>query len=96
MTGNVLAGMLSGRVVAGHPVAVQYERKVATLTALYQGQLTEQEIKNFLRANRASYVLEGPEERALGSMDPGEQLHLPVVMRVGDAVAYAIPGGAGS
>ncbi len=90
-TSNVLAGMITGRVVAGHPVAINYDQKVITIGSLYRGEMSESEARSFLKANRTSYLVTGTEERVVGGSDPGVQLHLPVVMKIGQAIAYAIP-----
>jgi hypothetical protein len=91
MTANVFAGLLAGRVVAGHPVEVDYDRKVATIEALYRGERSEADDRAFLAANRVSYLVVGAGERALGSSDPGVRLNLSPVVRFGDAVAHEVP-----
>jgi hypothetical protein len=90
-TGNVYAGFLLGRVVAGHD-AVTYDAigKKAALAALYRGQLSDADARAFLTANRVSYLVVGSGERALGSYDPGLALGLPVANRIGSAVAYRV------
>jgi hypothetical protein len=88
-TGNALAGLLPGRVVLGYDVATLHAReKRLTLEAIYRGELSTEEIRAFLAANRVSYLVVGPEERKLGPEDPGARLGLPEAARVGEAIAY--------
>jgi len=91
-TGNVLAGFLPGRVVAGHD-AVTYDSvaKKAALAALFGDQLSSEEVRALLAANHVTYVVVGAGERAVGPYDPGLALGLPVVARVGSATAYSVP-----
>jgi hypothetical protein len=91
-TGEVLSGFLPGRVVIARKAGtISFPEKLEKVEAIYQGQLGVEETLKFLRANRVSYVVVGPEERKLGSNDPGVQLGLPVAERVGSAVAYRLP-----
>lgn len=88
-TGNVLAGVLPGRVVVGNLTAsLRAGQKSSAMAAMYRGDLSPEEARAFLQTNRVSYLIVGPEERRLGPNDPGAQLGLPVALRVGDAIAY--------
>ncbi|HZT08071.1 MAG TPA: hypothetical protein VFC51_13665 [Chloroflexota bacterium] len=94
IVGSVLAGMVNGRVVAGQPITLHFEEKSAMLISLYRGELSVDQARAFLSANRVSYVVVGPGERSIGPMDPGIALHLPVAVRIGNTVAYRVPPGA--
>lgn len=92
-TGNVLGGMVPGRVVAGYEVAtLNATEKRAAIDALYRGELSGDRLRSFLAANRVSYVLVGSEERKLGLYDPGADLGLPVATRSGSTVLYRVTG----
>jgi hypothetical protein len=92
-TSNALMGVVPGRVVVGTPgVSLQGRDKLRTIESTYRGDLSEEELRAFLAANRVDYIIVGPEERKLGPSDPGQRLQLPVARRVGDAVAYRVPG----
>lgn len=88
-TGNVFGGMLPGRVVAGYEVAtLRASEKQATIEAIYRGELSVLDLRAFVAANRVSYVFVGPEERRLGSYDPGAALGWAVALWAGDVVLY--------
>src|SRR5439155_11687709 len=90
-TGNALAGVVPGRVLIGYAAAtLDFRTKYETIGALYRGELEVPRAQEFLRENRVSYLVVGPEERKLGSHDPGAQLGLPEAVRVGSAVAYRV------
>jgi hypothetical protein len=72
---------------------IRYPEKLAAVEAMYRGQLATEALRGFLRENRVSYLLVGPQERRIGDSDPGAQLGLPVAMRIGQAVAYTVPAG---
>jgi hypothetical protein len=88
-TGNVLSGMLPGRVVVGNvgitPQGLEKHRK---LEAMFRGELSADETRSFLHANRVTYLVVGGEERKLGPNDPGAQLEMAIALRVGNAIAY--------
>ena len=93
-TGVVLSGFLPSRVVIARPAGtIDFPEKLKEVEAMYEGQLSDADLLRFLRANRVSYIVVGPEERKLGPNDPGAQLGLPVVDGVGGAVAYRLPPG---
>lgn len=88
-TGAALGGMTPGRVYAGHVgVTIRAAEKQARIASLYSGDMSPDEARAFLEANRVTYIVMGPEERKLGDTDPGEQLGLPIAVRIGNAVAY--------
>lgn len=88
-TGAVLGGILPGHVYAGHVgVTIRPAEKRAAIASFYRGDLSRDEARMLLDANRVTYVVFGPEERKLGTWDPGVELSLPIAARVGDAVAY--------
>ncbi len=92
-TGNVLSGIIPGRVVARwerNHATLHGERKSATIEAMYQGALTPEQTSEFLTENRTTYLIVGPEERKLGAYDPGPDLGLPVATRIGAATAYHV------
>jgi hypothetical protein len=90
-TGNVLAGLLPGRVALGYEVATLDARgKRAAIEALYRGQLSDDEAQELLARNHVAYLIVGPEERKLGEHDPGRQLGLPVAVQVGATTAYHV------
>jgi hypothetical protein len=95
-TGNVLAGIVPGRVLLGYEVAtLDAKGKRQTLSALYRGELPPDEARAFLEVNRVAYLVVGPEERKVGTADPGQLLGLPVAFAVGETVAYHFPGSPG-
>lgn len=90
-TGNVLAGMLPGRVVLGNiGVTPRAREKGEAIRALYAGELTAEQARAFLRASGATFLIVGEQERKLGPHDPGASLGLPLVLRVGNALAYRV------
>jgi hypothetical protein len=90
-TGNVLSGMLPGRVVVGNVgITPHGKEKYYRLEAMFRGDLSGEETRAFLRANRVTYLVVGPEERKLGPNDPGVQLGLPIALRIGNAIAYRL------
>jgi len=91
-TGEVFSGFLPGRVVIARKAGtIGYPDKLAKLEAMYRGEMSDEDMLQFLRTNRVSYVVVGPEEAKLGASNPGEQLRLPVAERVGNAAAYRVP-----
>jgi flagellar motor protein MotB len=66
------------------------QQKTDRIEAIYKGELTPAEIRDFLRANRVTYVVVGDGERKLGSNDPGAELGFPLELRHGSAVAYRV------
>jgi hypothetical protein len=90
-TGNILSGMIPGRVVLGNAgITPRAREKYRTIQALYKGELDREAMTSFLDANRVTYVIVGEVERALGPYDPGADLGMPVAARVGSAVAYRL------
>jgi hypothetical protein len=90
-TGEVLSGMVPGRVVVGRKAGtIAYPEKEAAMRAMYRGELAERAIRNLLRENRVSFLIVGPEERLIGTSDPGAQLGLSVAKRVGTAITYRV------
>jgi hypothetical protein len=90
-TGNVLSGMLPGRVVVGNVgITPQGREKHQKLEEMFRGELSAEETRAFLRANRVTYLVVGGEERKLGPNDPGAQLGLPIALRIGNAIAYRV------
>jgi hypothetical protein len=88
-TGASVGSVVPGRVYLGHAgVTVHGSEKLSQVAALYGGQMSADEARAFLATNGVAYVLLGPNERKLGSWDPGEQLGLEVANREGSAVAY--------
>jgi hypothetical protein len=77
-------------VVGNAGVTPNLKEKNRTIEALYKGKLSPEETRDFLRANRVTYLVVGGEERKLGDNDPGAQLGLPVALRQGSAVAYRV------
>jgi len=90
-TANVFMGLLPGRVVAGNAgVTPNLRPKLDKIEAMYRGELSAEETRDFLRANRVTYIVVGGEERKIGSNDPGVQLGLPPTLRQGASVAYRV------
>jgi hypothetical protein len=90
-TGNLLGGFIPGRVFVGHEINTpSATRKSRAVAALYQGALSEDAARRFLTQNGITHVVVGPEERKLGSIDPGAALDLPLEAEVGRAKAYAV------
>ncbi len=90
-SGNVYAGLLPGRVVVGNiGVTPRGQEKLDTIQQIYRGELSPEETRAFLQANRVTYLIVGEQERKAGTNDPGAQLGFPVVLRSGDAVAYRV------
>jgi len=90
-TGDVLSGILPGRVaLARRAGTIDFASKERNMEAMYQGELSNDSLLRFLRANRVSYIIVGPEERQIGLNDPGSQLGLPIAARDGSAVAYRL------
>ena len=88
-TGAALAALIPGHVYFGHVgVTVHGSRKRDQAEALFSGQMNPDEARAFLESNSIDYVLVGPNERKLGSWDPGEQLGLEVAAREGPAIVY--------
>jgi hypothetical protein len=91
-TGEVLSGILPGRVVIGRRAGtIAFPEKLAMVEEAYRGELTSAELLAFLRANRVTYIVVGPEERKLGPNDPGSQLRLQKALQIGGATAYHLP-----
>jgi len=88
-TGAALASLVPGHVYVGHiGVTVRAGDKKKEVAALYGGEMTADEAGTFVESSRIRYIVEGPEERKLGSWDPGEQLGLQVAAREGATTAY--------
>lgn len=70
ISGNLLAGMIRGRVYAGHWVAtLDFARKEREVRWFYSGSLDADRVQ-FLRDQGIRYVVYGPYERALGAQIP--------------------------
>jgi hypothetical protein len=90
--GNVIGGMVPGRVVAGYPTAtLNMKEKLKSIEAMYKGESNEAEIRQFLDTNRATFLVFGPEERKVGPSDPGARLGFPIATRIGETIAYRVP-----
>jgi hypothetical protein len=91
-TGNVLGGMLPGRVVLGNMgVTPNGKEKNERIQAMYRGELSPDDTRAFLRANRVSYLIVSNQEREIGSHDPGAALGFPIARQVGSTTAYRVP-----
>jgi hypothetical protein len=90
-TGNVLGGMVPGRVVVGHETAtMRAQEKAALVERFYRDDLSQPEVAALLSDNRVSYVVFGPRERAIGTTEPA-RLGLEIVMQSGEAAVYRVP-----
>lgn len=88
---NALVGLLPGRVVVGAPkISPDAEARLQVIKAIYSGELSESEVRVFLRSNHVTHIVVGSEERRLGPDDPGDRLGFPVLDRVGSATAYVV------
>ncbi|HET7376191.1 MAG TPA: hypothetical protein VFK30_05755, partial [Anaerolineae bacterium] len=74
------------RVVYGHPYeTINAEQRKQQVTEFYGGQLGSA----LLTADSVAYVIVGPRERALGTIDPN-QLPLRLVFNMGDVNVYQV------
>ena len=88
-TGSAFGSLVPGRVYAGHlGVTIRAGEKKNEIAALYGGRWSREEARDFLASNGIDYVVVGPEERKLGSWDPGAELGLQIADREGATVAY--------
>jgi hypothetical protein len=77
LTANYLAGLVPGRVFAGHPIAtVDYWEKEHTMRQFYLGDGEAR--SRFLAANNIRYVVYGPHEHDKGALPPSDPRLEPV------------------
>lgn len=70
-TGNRLCRFVSARFVAGHVNVTPKVREIsARIAQFFQKEMTPPETEAFLEELRVRWIIEGPEERRLGSLDP--------------------------
>ncbi len=85
-TGTFIPAFAGQRVVYGHPYeTVEAVRKKQLLSDFFAGRVDQSAV---LRDSHIDYVLLGPRERSLGSLDPGA-LALRSVFTSGDVALYS-------
>lgn len=91
LTGNALPAHTPLTAFIGHgPETVRAEAKVAQAAAFFAGQMSAAERRSWLAAGRITYVLIGPEERALGPFDPAQAPELEYAFGVGGYFVYRV------
>jgi hypothetical protein len=79
------------RSVLGHGFETPYyERKLAEAAAFYGGSFTDAERRDLLNKYDVRYVWWGPDEQALGPVDPGSMPDLTPVFAKGRVIVYEV------
>lgn len=72
-TGNALPAWVPVYVVLGHPVeTLNFAQTRRQVTALYNGQMRQDEREIYFRDLSVDFVIRGPEERSLGTWNPAD------------------------
>jgi hypothetical protein len=90
LTGNYLAGVMSGRVYVGHPIGTlgHYEKWQAAQR--FYLERNDQAALRFLIANDIRYVVYGPHERELGAAPLGPTGYLRLVYDTPEVSIYEV------
>lgn len=89
-TGNLIGGVIPGRVFVGHSVATLRSAEKERAARRFFGEADDEERRRFLASNRIRYVVYGPYERALAMALPLESSGLGPVYRNAEVVIYRI------
>lgn len=78
--GNYIPAHSDNWVYVGHEaITSDYARKAAEVASFFGGQMSPDEMRDFLQRNRIAYIYDGPQERQLGPVDLSRQPFLRLV-----------------
>ena len=89
---NIIPANTNKRVYAGHEFQTpDFKSRIAEVNKFYEGQMTDQEAKDFFKKARVVWVFWGPDEKAIGYLEniPNNGL-FDTILQTGKASLYKI------
>jgi hypothetical protein len=94
-TGSLIPARIGHRVVLGHWMeTVDYDAKHRAVSEFYATDTADEARRALAEAWGVSYVIYGPQERAMGDIDLADAVWLEPVFRSGEIVVYRVNLGA--